>query len=146
VAERLPLGGIKHSGEEWAYLGPLVKLGREKNFSVLVGADVRLAEAMAAGADGCIGGLVNVAADLLVDIFNAVKQGAPEKAQLPTERMKELARRASVVSFPLSVAAAMEARGLPVGQPRTVLSASTRENYRRLVGELRQLFREWKLT
>ena len=67
-AERAPMLGIKQSGAEFAYHEPLIRLGREKNFVVFSGADTRLPEVFALGAAGCIGGLVNIAPELMVHL------------------------------------------------------------------------------
>ena len=146
VAERVPVAAIKQSGDEFAYHAPLVQLGREKGFTVFTGADTRLAEAMAVGVAGCIGGLVNAVPDLLVDIYHAAQAGHPERAALSTARMKTLGERLSRLTFPLNVGAAIEARGLPVGHPKMLVSPATEEAYRGLVQELKGLYREWNLV
>ena len=145
VAERVPVAAIKQSGDEFSYHAPLVQLGREKGFAVFTGADTRLAEAMALGAAGCIGGLVNAVPDLLVDIFQAAQAGHPERAALSAARMKTLGERLSSVMFPLNVGAAIEARGGPVGPPKMLISAATDQAYCALVQELKSLYREWNL-
>ncbi|MHB8523109.1 MAG: dihydrodipicolinate synthase family protein [Limisphaerales bacterium] len=145
VADRVPLAAIKQSGADFDYHVPLVKLGREKNFSVFTGADTRLADAMALGAAGCISGLANAVPEFLAEIFTAARAGSPQNAQTATGRMAQIGALIGVIPFPLNMAAAMEARGLPVGQPKAVVSPPTRERYRKLVEELRARFREWKL-
>jgi len=145
VADRTNVVGIKQSGAEFEYNRELVKLGREKNFVVFAGSDTRIAEAMSFGVAGCIGGLADLVPDLMVEIFNAVKAGTPERAAVASERMRTIGRLVDTLEFPLNVAAAMEARGLPVGHLKSVVSPATRSRYQTLVGELKNLFTEWKL-
>jgi 4-hydroxy-tetrahydrodipicolinate synthase len=136
---------VKQSGSEFAYHGPLVELGRKKNFVVLTGADTRLPEATAMGVSGCVSGLSNAVPDLVAASFADARRGAPAQTQSASARMAEVGRRISKVSFPLDVAAAMEARGLAVGSPKSIVSASTKARYANVVVELKDLFREWKL-
>jgi 4-hydroxy-tetrahydrodipicolinate synthase len=145
VADRTNVAGIKQSGAAFEYNRELVKLGREKNFAVFAGSDTRIAEAMSFGVAGCIGGLGDVVPDLMVEIFNAVKAGTPERAALASERMKTLGKLVETLEFPLNVAAAIEARGLPAGHPKSVVSPATQSRYQELVGKLKKLFGEWKL-
>jgi dihydrodipicolinate synthase/N-acetylneuraminate lyase len=121
----------------------LVALGREKNFVVLTGADTRIPEAMALGVTGCVSGLANAVPELVVEIFQATKAG--RKSDTAVERMRAVGRLVERREFPLNVAAAMEARRLPVGSPKSMVSPSTRMRYQQLVSDLRQLFDEWKL-
>jgi dihydrodipicolinate synthase/N-acetylneuraminate lyase len=143
VADRVPVAGVKQSGNEFGYHTQLVQLGREKGFVVLTGADTRLPEALALGVSGCVSGLSNAVPDLILEALESARKGGPN---LAAERMTELGRRIQTVQFPLDVAAAMEARGLPVGCPKAVISSATRSRYERLRGELRDLFREWNLV
>ena len=143
VADRVPLAGIKQSGAEFEYHRALVALGRERNFAVFTGADTRIPEAMALGVTGCVSGLANAVPDLVVEIFNATKAGA--KSDATVERMRSVGRLVEGLEFPLNVAAAMEARGLPVGHPKSIVSPSTKARYQHLVSDLRKLFDEWKL-
>jgi 4-hydroxy-tetrahydrodipicolinate synthase len=97
------------------------------------------------GVAGCIGGLADMVPDLMVEIYNAVKAGVPERAAVASERMKTLGKLVDTLEFPLNVAAAMEARGLPVGHPKSVVSPTTQLRYQKLVADIRKLFSEWKL-
>ena len=145
VAERVPVAGFKQSGAEFEYHRALVQLGREKNFVVFTGADTALPAAMALGCTGCVSGLANAVPDLVVEIFNAVKAGQPAAALPAADQMKQLGRLADQLEFPLNIAAIMEARGLPTGQPKSIVSPATQTRYERLVAECQVQFREWKL-
>jgi 4-hydroxy-tetrahydrodipicolinate synthase len=133
-ADRAPMAGIKQSGGEFGYHQALIDLGRQKKFVVLSGADTRLPEVFALGATGCIGGLVNIAPDLMVHLFRVCREGAPGDTQEAFERLQ------------VNVAAGMEARGLAVGVPKALVSAQSREIYRGIVDELRPLFAAWGLS
>jgi dihydrodipicolinate synthase/N-acetylneuraminate lyase len=146
VADRVPVASIKQSGSEFAYHRELVALGREKNFVVFTGGEIRLAEAMALGATGCVSGLLNAVPELVRDIFDAVRTGDTGRAERATARIQRVGVLVEGLEFPLNVAASMAARGLATGQPKTPLSAATRARYDRLVADLRDLYRELGLN
>lgn len=145
VADRIPLAGIKQSGGEFDYHRHLVQLGREKNFVVFTGSDARLPEAMALGVVGCVSGLANAVPEFMADIFEAIKAGTPEHVTGPVEFMRAMGILADQLEFPLNVAAAMQARGLAVGEPKAILSSTTRARYLKLVANFEHLYRAWKL-
>lgn len=146
VASRVPTLGVKQSGAEFGYHAELVKLGREKNFVVFTGADTNLAAAMAMGVKGCVSGLSNVVPELVAGIYNSVVEGDAAKTARLTAQMNDLAKIIGQVAFPLDVAATLEARGLPAGQPKIFVSPETRVTYTRVVNEIRELFQSWKLV
>lgn len=144
-AERAPMIAIKQSGGEFAYHGELIALGREKNFAVMSGADTRLAEVFALGATGCIGGLVNIVPELMVQIYRGAVEARPVEIALAGERMQEVGRIVDQLAFPLNVAAGMEARGLNPGAPKMIVSAESRALYSKIVSELRERLAQWQL-
>jgi 4-hydroxy-tetrahydrodipicolinate synthase len=144
-ADRARMAGIKQSGAEFDYHRDLVRLGREKNFVVFSGADTRLPEAFALGVDGCIGGLVNLAPDLMVHLYRVCHDHAPGSISPAFEQLQEIGRIIDQLTFPLNVAAGMEARGLATGKPKAVVSARSRKLYAGIVRELRERFRAWSL-
>jgi len=146
VADRVPVASIKQSGGEFAYHRELVALGREKNFVVFTGGEIRLAEAMALGVTGCVSGLLNAVPELVRDIFDAVKMGDQGRAERATARLQRVGALVEGLEFPLNVAASMAARGLATGRPKAPLSAATRARYDRLVADLRNLYRELGLN
>jgi 4-hydroxy-tetrahydrodipicolinate synthase len=145
-SERAPMAGIKQSGGEFAYHKDLIQLGRERAFSVFSGADIRLPEVFALGADGCIGGIVNIAPELMVHLFNVCHEHQPGEISPAFERMREIGRIIDRLTFPLNVAAGMEARGLATGAPKAIVSQQSREIYAGIVTELRAKFNEWQLA
>ena len=140
-AERAPMCAIKQSGGEFAYHRELIALGREKNFVVMSGADTRLPEVFALGAAGCIGGLVNIAPELMVLIDRVYRQGQAGDATAAAAAMKELGAIIDQLTFPLNVAAGLEARGFKPGAPKAIVSAESRALYAKIVTELVALFK-----
>ena len=138
-AERAPMVAIKQSGGQFDYHRDLIALGREKGFVVMSGADVRLTEAFALGAAGCIGGLVNVVPEPMVHIDRVCRRGGPGDADAAAETMRELGRILDQLTFPLNVAAGIEARGFSPGTPKSVVSPESRLFHEKIVAETRAL-------
>jgi len=146
VADRVQVVGVKQSGAEFDYHRDLAALGREKGFVLLSGGEPRLAEAMALGATGCVSGMANVVPELIVALYQAARRGDRQAIEENTARVVELANAINRLQFPVNVAAAMEARGLAVGEPKLPLSPATVLVYQETVAEARRLYRAWKLN
>jgi dihydrodipicolinate synthase/N-acetylneuraminate lyase len=144
-ADRAPMAAIKQSGAEFAYHRELIALGREKNFAVFSGADLRLEEVFALGGAGCIGGLVNLVPELMVEIYRVCREGSAGDAPLAGERMRAVGALVNRLTFPLNVAAGVEARGFEPGTPKAIVSKETAQLHREVVVGLRGLFKSWKL-
>jgi len=144
-AGRARMAGIKQSGGEFEYHRDLIRLARDKNFSVFSGADTRLPEVFALGADGCIGGLVNIAPELMLHLYRVSHDHAPGEISPAFERLREIGRIVDRLTFPLNVAAGMEARGLAPGEPKAIVSPRSRTLYNEIVTELRERFAEWQI-
>jgi 4-hydroxy-tetrahydrodipicolinate synthase len=144
-AERAPMIAIKQSGGDFAYHLELIALGREKGFVVMSGSDARLPEAFALGAAGCIGGLVNIVPELMVELDRVVRRHEPGDVTVASEAMQEVGRILDQLTFPLNVAAGLEARGFDPGVPKGVVSAESRALYDQIVGELRAVFERLQL-
>jgi len=139
-ADRAPMSAIKQSGGQFDYHRELIALGREKDFAVMSGSDTRLPEAFALGAAGAIGGLVNIVPELMVQIDRVSRQREPGDASAAAEVMRDLGRIIDQLTFPLNLAAGVEARGFDPGAPKTVVSPESRALYERIVVELTALF------
>ena len=59
--------------------------------------------------------------------------------------MIEVGRIIDQLTFPLNVAAALEARGINPGAPKTIVSPESRALYAKIVQEFRTRFAEWGL-
>ncbi|MDP3071915.1 MAG: dihydrodipicolinate synthase family protein [Opitutaceae bacterium] len=145
-AARAPMCAIKQSGGEFAYHRELIALGREKHFAVMSGSDTRLPEVFALGAAGCIGGLVNLVPELMVAIDRVHRQGLPGDATAAAAAMPDLGRIIDQLTFPLNVAAGLEARGFAPGAPKAIVSPESRALYTKIVGELMAWYRHHQLT
>lgn len=145
-ADRAAMAGIKQSGREFEYHQELVTLGRQKNFCVFSGADTRLPEVFALGVAGCIGGLVNIAPDLMLHLYRVCHDGLPGNVNPAFDRLREVGAMVDRLTFPLNVAAGMEARGLQPGAAKAIVSGRSREIYAGIVRDLRAKFREWGLA
>lgn len=143
-AERAPMCAIKQSGGEFAYHRELIAHGREKNFAVMSGSDTRLPEVFALGAAGCIGGLVNIVPELMVSIDRVCRQGLP--GAIAPAAMTELGRIIDQLTFPLNVAAGLEARGFSPGAPKTVVSRESRALYAKITAELATFFQTYNVA
>lgn len=145
-AERAPMAGIKQSGREFDYHRDLVALARQKNFSVFSGSDTRLPEVFGLGVDGCIGGIVNIAPELMVHLYRVCREGVAGDISPAFEQLREIGSIIDRLTFPLNVAAGIEARGLAAGAPKAVVSPESAQIYRGIVSDLRASFASWKLA
>jgi dihydrodipicolinate synthase/N-acetylneuraminate lyase len=145
-AERAPMIAIKQSGADFEYHRELIALGREKGFVIMSGADTRLPEAFALGAAGCIGGLVNLVPEVMVRIDRVCRLGESGDSTRDTETVREVGRILDKLTFPLNVAAGLEARGFDPGAPKRVVSPESRALYDQIVVELRALFERLERT
>ncbi len=145
-AERAPMCAIKQSGGEFEYHKQLIPLGKEKGFAVMSGSDTRLAEVFALGAAGCIGGLVNIVPELMVHLHRVCALGQPGEIEPAAAQMKEIGRIIDQLTFPLNVAAGLEARGLLPGVPKAIVSDESRGIYAKIVSEMRARFVAWDLA
>ena len=144
-AKRAPLTAIKQSGGEFHYLDPLVALGKKRDFSVFTGSDTRLEEAFHIGAAGCIGGLVNFVPEYMLHIYRGFHEGEPGDFSPAADRMREVGRVMEKTTFPLNIAAGIEARGFDAGVPKTLVSTESQRVHAAIIRELKSMFRSWKL-
>ncbi len=145
-ADRAPMCAIKQSGGEFSYHRELIALGREKDFVVMSGADTRLTEVFSLGAAGCIGGLVNIVPELMVDLHRCATEGRPDAAAVSAARMVELGRVIDQLAFPPNVGAGLAARGFAPGVPKSILSPASQALAAKIESELRALFVQWGLA
>jgi 4-hydroxy-tetrahydrodipicolinate synthase len=139
-AEQAQMIAFKQSGAEFEYHRELIALGRDKGFVVMSGSDTRLPEVFALGAAGCIGGLVNIVPELMVELDRVVRKREAGDSAAAAEALQEVGRILDQLTFPLNVAAGLEARGFDPGTPKSVVSAESRALYEQIVVELRAVF------
>ena len=144
-AKQAELAAIKQSGAEFSYLEPLVALGRKRGFPVFTGSDTRLEEAFRIGASGCIGGIVNFVPEYMLEIYRSMHEGVPGDFSLAAERLREVGSVMEKTTFPLNIAAGIEARGFEAGVPKAVISTESQRAHTAIIRELRAMFKSWKL-
>ncbi|MDP0500826.1 MAG: dihydrodipicolinate synthase family protein [Verrucomicrobiota bacterium JB022] len=144
-ADRANMKGYKQSGREFSYHSELIAMGKEKGFGVFSGADTRLPEVFQLGAAGCIGGLVNMVPELMLEQFRVYKQGQPGELEPTASRMKEVGQIIDRLTFPINVPAGLAARGFEPGVPKSIVSAQSQEIFDGIVKDLRAKFVEWGL-
>jgi 4-hydroxy-tetrahydrodipicolinate synthase len=146
IAERVKIGGLKHSAGELEEHRELVNVGREFGFNIVTGWDTHLPETMAMGVNGAIAGTANFIPELLVKIFRSIESGRTEEGHEPARQMRQIGDLLSALEFPLNVAAAMEARGREVGAPKSIMSAQTRARYNALKENMRALLNQFGIA
>lgn len=144
-ADRAPMAAIKQSGGEVDYHTALIRLGLEKNYVVFSGADTRLPEVFGMGAAGCIGGLVNMIPELMLEQFRVYRLGEPGSLEPTASRIREVGRIVDRLTFPENCAAGLRARGFDPGYPKRRLSAETLRLSDEVAAELREKFAAWGL-
>ncbi|MFT3781355.1 MAG: dihydrodipicolinate synthase family protein [Nibricoccus sp.] len=144
-ADRHPMAAIKQSGGEFGYHTELIRLGKQKNFVVFSGADTRLPEVFKLGAVGCIGGLVNIVPELMIEQFNVYRKSQPGRLEPTATRMRVIGAIVDRLTFTLNCTAGVEARGFEVGEPKMAVSEATKKIYAGVVADLRKKFAEWGL-
>lgn len=115
--------------------------GMPDGFSVLSGNDAQIAWALLAGADGAIASTANVAPELCVAIYDAVRASDIERARALQASLARLRAAFDFGTFPVVVKEALALVGEPVGPCRAPvgpLDATTRERLRALLDEVRQ--------
>lgn len=140
VAKEVELLGIKQSGADFAYHTQLIELGKKIGYSVFTGAENKLQEALKLGVVGAIGGLSNAIPELVVGLFKAHKAHDLKCVEEKMAEIRKIDALLKQVTFPLSVHALMEAKGLTAGAQKEILSLETQEAYKVLVKNLMEYF------
>ncbi|MBL9137110.1 MAG: dihydrodipicolinate synthase family protein [Verrucomicrobiales bacterium] len=138
ICDRVQVVGLKQSGAEFGYHRELGQLARTKGFTLITGADTRVAEAFDLGARGAVSGLANAVPELMVAVFRAVQAGNPSGAADQQRALVELAGMLQGLEFAVDVAAMMKARGRETGAFKQVLSPETLQRFDLVVGKLRR--------
>jgi len=123
------LAGVKDSGGDLAGLRALAAAGRAacpRGFTVFCGGDAIALGALAAGADGIVSGNASTVPEPFAELLRAFRAGDTAGARLAQDRI-DAVRRALGDGLDLGLfKAALEARGVRVGQPRPPLPARER--------------------
>lgn len=144
-ADRAQMAGIKQSGGELTYHDDLIRLGREKDFSVFTAADPFLATYLDKGAAGCLGGLANLVPEYMLEVYDACREGHSGSVAETSRRLERVGEILSPLALPMNVRSGVEARGFNPGALKTVVSRDTLAVYGGVVKELQDAFAEWEL-
>ncbi len=117
--------GIKDSGADNDSLRTYASARRQGEFTLLVGADELIFDALEAGWDGCISGMGNMCPELLVALVRSYQQGKWEKARECQELILRISDKANKFPVPWAVRAGLEVRGFQCG-PGALPVAPTR--------------------
>ena len=89
---------------------------------------------------------MNFVPELMILIDRVHRQGEAADATAAATAMQEVGRIIDQLTFPLNVAAGLEARGFDPGTPKRVVSTTSRALYVKVVAELRAVFERLELT
>jgi len=110
--------GLKDSTGKLDQIPELAAIGRDRPFSVFVGRDHLILEALVRGATGAVTACANVAPRAFVDLYCAFREGRLDDAARLQEMVKPLREAFTLHTFPSVMKAAMEMIGLPAGPCR----------------------------
>ncbi len=110
--------GLKDSTGRLDQIPELAAIGRDRQFSVFVGRDHLILEALERGATGAVTACANVTPRAFVDLYRAFREGRRDDAAQLQELVKPLREAFTLHTFPSVMKAAMEMIGLPAGPCR----------------------------
>ena len=117
----------------------LAAIGRDRPFSVFVGRDHLILEALERGATGAVTACANVAPRAFADLYCAFREGRLDDAARLQELVKPLREAFTLHTFPSVMKAAMEMIGLPAGLCRRPVGPMPREARAKLTSVLEAL-------
>jgi 4-hydroxy-tetrahydrodipicolinate synthase len=133
------LVGIKDSSGDKGNLQRLSDARRERDFSLLVGDDGLLFDALAADWDGGISGIACFVPELVVKLFKDFKAGNDQSARWAQDHLHKLIREILRLPIPWGVRVGVTARALPAGHFALPLS----DLRKRQVTALRDWMSSW---
>ena len=118
LSQELPnFVGIKDSSGDMTVLGEIIRR-TPPDFRVFVGRDSMIFAALMYGASGAVAASTNVAAKLVLGIYDAVHNGEYEKAKELQRKLAPIRIAFSLGSFPVVMKEALNMIGLPAGKCR----------------------------
>lgn len=137
VAEHDNVIGIKDSSVNLLYFQELIRV-TPKEFNVIQGYGVLFLPSLILGGRATLSGEANLAAELLVGVYEAYLRGDLEKAKQLHFKAAALAPVLGYGTFPVSIKEAMNMIGLPGGYalpPSSPLTSEERDKLRRALVE-----------
>jgi len=134
--------GIKDSSGDRRNLLRLAQARRARDFSLMVGDDGVLFEALTTGWDGAISGLACFVPELIVSLFRSFQSGNRQQAWDLQTFLNQMIEQVLRLPIPWGVRVGLEVRGLPTGDFALPLSALRRQQ----VAELHRWLSNWLPT
>ncbi|MEM0120941.1 MAG: 4-hydroxy-tetrahydrodipicolinate synthase [Thermoprotei archaeon] len=132
IAELDNLIGMKYTTTDFQdFLEALYEVRSDK-FSVMIGSDSMIFQAVQAGADGAVTGLANIAPKECVQIYSYLKEGNAQAAQNTQRRVFPLAQAMGIGDYPAALKEMANILGIRAGPVRQPLQPLNQEQ-RRLV-------------
>lgn len=133
------LVGIKDSSGEKENLKPLEQARKERDFSLFVGDDSLLLDALKAGWDGVVSGIACFVPELIVAVYRSHRAGKAKEAAAYQAALDDLIEQVVRLPIPWGVRVGLAARGIPNG-PMHVPPSPDRS---RQMDELGNWLRRW---
>lgn len=109
------LVGMKDSSGDRDHLAPLSRARVNDEFSLFVGDDSLLLDALHAGWDGVVSGIACFAPELICAVYNSYSNGDEERARCCQQMLDELIEQVVRLPIPWGVRIGLAARGVPNG-------------------------------
>lgn len=133
------LVGMKDSSGNRDNLRSLAKARAERNFTLLVGDDALLLDALMAGWNGVVSGIACFVPELVRMLFREFNAGNLQRARWAQDHLNSLIKHILELPIPWGVRVGLTARGVPAGHFPLPLS-NAREGQ---VARLREWMSEW---
>jgi 4-hydroxy-tetrahydrodipicolinate synthase len=140
LLETVPnLLGMKDSSGEKGNLEPLAQARKRRGFSLFVGDDSLLLDALRAGWDGVVSGIACLVPELIVAVYRSHRAGNTGQAAAYQAALDDLIEHVVRLPIPWGVRVGLATRGIPNGPMHL---PPTRER-RRQMDELNGWLRRW---
>ena len=127
LAEEVPnFAGIKDSSGDLTQVAEMIRLC-PPDFKVIMGRDSLIYGALTYGAAGAIAATANVAPKLIVEIYQACREGDYDRAKECQRKLAPLRSAFGLGSFPVVVKEALTMMGLPGGRCRKPIQPLSEE-------------------
>jgi 4-hydroxy-tetrahydrodipicolinate synthase len=127
LAEEVPnFAGIKDSSGDLTQVAEMIRLC-PPDFKVIMGRDSLIYGAFTYGAAGAIAATANVAPKLIVEIYQACREGDYDRAKECQRKLAPLRSAFGLGSFPVVIKEALTMMGLPGGRCRKPIQPLTEE-------------------
>jgi len=107
--------GIKDSSGDKERLKPLADARQTRNFSLFVGDDSLLLDALTAGWDGVVSGIACFVPELIAAVYNNYRKGDLQRARASQDTVDRVIEYLVRLPIPWGVRVGLEARGIPNG-------------------------------